>query len=69
MSSERMVMLARVFGVVAFICGIVGLLVGLIDKEWKLTVTGWFAGGTLLTALAVLMLLDVYIVAKVRTPR
>ena len=39
-------------------CGIIGLVVGLIDRSWKLGITGWFTGGTLLAVLAVAILVE-----------
>ena len=40
-------LLAKLIMVAALACGIIGLVAGLSDKEWKLGVTGWFTGGTL----------------------
>jgi hypothetical protein len=44
----------------AFVCGLVGLVIGIVDREWKLGVTGWFTGGTLLAVLAIVVLADHY---------
>ena len=44
----------------AFACGIAGLVIGIVDRTWKLGVTGWFTGGTLLAALSIAMLADSY---------
>ena len=44
----------------AFGCGIAGLVIGIVDRTWKLGVTGWFTGGTLLAALSIAMLADSY---------
>ena len=59
-TSERQTMLARSMIVGSFVCGFVGLTVGVIDRSWKLGVVGWFAGGTLLAALAISILIDSY---------
>ena len=59
-TSERQTMLARLMIVGGFVCGFVGLTVGVIDRSWKLGVVGWFAGGTLLAALAIAILIDSY---------
>ena len=42
------------------VCGVVGLVIGIVDRTWKLGVTGWFTGGTLLAVLAVAILVDAY---------
>ena len=60
MSNDWKIRGARLFGVGAFLCGLVGLVAGLVEREWRLGVTGWFMGGTLLTVLAVLLLTDAY---------
>ena len=52
--------LGRLFGLAALGCGIVGLVIGIVDRTWKLGVTGWFTGGTLLALLAVILALDEY---------
>ena len=68
MSSERKIQVARFFGVVAFGCGLIGLVVGLIEREWRMGVTGWFTGGTLLAALAMVLLVDALLEARRRQP-
>jgi hypothetical protein len=52
--------LARILTIGAFACGIIGLVIGIVDREWKLGVTGWFTGGTLLAVLAIVVLADHY---------
>jgi hypothetical protein len=52
--------LARVMIIGALACGIIGLTVGVIDREWKLSVTGWFSGGTLLAIIAISIFIDEY---------
>ena len=59
-TSKRQTYLARLMIVGGFVCGFVGLTVGVIDQSWKLGVVGWFAGGTLLAALAIAILIDSY---------
>lgn len=59
-TSKRQTILARLMIVGGFVCGFVGLTVGVIDRSWKLGVVGWFAGGTLLAALAIAILVDSY---------
>ena len=61
---ERQTLLARLMIIGASACGVVGLAVGIIDRTWKLGVTGWFAGGTLLAALAIAILVDEYLVYR-----
>ena len=52
------VWLARLMIIGAMSCGIIGLTIGLIDRTWKLGVTGWFTGGTLLAVIAIAVLVD-----------
>lgn len=51
-------LIARIGATVGFACGLVGLLAGLTDHIWKLRPIGWFTGGTLLTLIAVFVLVD-----------
>ena len=66
MSSQMKIRVARLFGVSAFACGAIGLIVGLIARTWRLGVTGWFTGGTLLALLAVALLADAYVETRNR---
>ena len=50
--------IARLAGALGFVCGVIGLVAGLTGYTWKLWPLGWFTGGTLLTLLAVFVLLD-----------
>ncbi len=68
LSSERKIRIARIFGAGAFLCGVIGLVAGLAEREWLLAVTGWFTGGTLLAVLAGLLLVDAYVEMR-RTQR
>jgi hypothetical protein len=51
-------MLARLMALVAFGCGVIGLVAGLTGHSWKLGPEGWFVGGMLLAVLGVFMLVD-----------
>ena len=51
-------MIARIGAALGFVCGTIGLLAGLTDHAWKLWPLGWFTGGTLLTLIAIYVLLD-----------
>ena len=51
-------MIARIGAALGFVCGIIGLLAGLTGHLWKLWPLGWFTGGTLLTLIAIYVLLD-----------
>ena len=53
--------MARLMMLGAVVCGIVGLVIGVVDREWRLGVTGWFTGGTLLAVLAIVILADEYV--------
>lgn len=55
---EKRTIVARVGGALGFVCGVIGLLAGLMDYTWKLGPLGWFTGGTLLTLFALLVLVD-----------
>ena len=50
--------LARLFGLGAFACGIIGLIVGIVDRSAKLGPIGWFTGGSVLALVAIILLLD-----------
>ena len=45
--------MAELMMTVAFPLGLIGLIAGMAEKEWRLTPTGWFAAGTLVAILAV----------------
>lgn len=51
-------MIARIGATLGFVCGVLGLSAGLTDHTWKLGALGWFTGGTLLTLIAVFVLVD-----------
>ena len=54
------VLMARLLMLCALACGVIGLVAGFAEKGWKLGVTGWFTGGTLLAVLAIVVLADYY---------
>ena len=58
--SQPKVILAKVIMLAALVCGVLGLIAGLTDSEWKLGVTGWFTGGTLVAVLSLVVLADHY---------
>ena len=66
MTNQWKIRIARLFVVVAFASGVIGLVVGVIEREWRLGVTGWFSGGTLLALLAVALLADAYMETRSR---
>jgi hypothetical protein len=55
---EKRTIVARIGGALGFVCGVIGLLAGLTDHTWKLGPIGWFTGGSLLTLIALLVLVD-----------
>ncbi len=55
---QRAVALMIVFG--ALVCGVIGLVAGLSDNDWKLGVNGWFTGGILGTLIGIAFLADGY---------
>ena len=57
---ELRITIARLLMLTAIACGVVGLVVGVADREWKLAVTGWFMGGTLVAVLSLVVLADEY---------
>ena len=58
LDTDQETMAARLMLVGALICGILGLVVGIIDLTWKLGSVGWFTGGGLLAIIALAMLVD-----------
>ena len=62
--AEWRLLLARVMMIGAFACGILGLVIGIVEREWRLGVTGWFTGGTLLAVLAIAVLAEHYFVSR-----
>ncbi len=61
---ELRILVARLMMLGAFVCGVIGLVAGLIDCAWKLGVTGWFTGGTMLAVLALAVLADEYFASR-----
>jgi bacteriorhodopsin len=67
---EKRTMVARVGATLGVLCGVIGLLAGLTQHSWILGPWGWFAGGSLLTLLAVYALVDGAIAfEKTRLPK
>ena len=54
------IVIARLMMLASLASGIVGLVIGIADRSWKLGVTGWFTGGILLAVLALVVLADEY---------
>jgi hypothetical protein len=63
---QQRTMMARGAAGLGFLCGVIGLVAGLLDHTWKLKVAGWFTGGALLTLLAVFALIDGALAARPR---
>ncbi len=55
---QKRTMFARIGAALGFLCGVIGLLAGLMQPVWKFGPLEWFTGGTLLTLLAVYALVD-----------
>lgn len=62
--ADMKITMARLTMVLAVACGVIGLIVGLADKSWKLGVEGWLTGGVLLAVLSVVMLADHYFATR-----
>ncbi len=58
------IVLARLVMLGALACGVLGLVAGLIERDWRLGVTGWFTGGILLAVLALVVLADEYFASR-----
>jgi hypothetical protein len=54
----KRILVGRIGAALGFVCGFIGLLAGLTGYTWKLWPMGWFTGGSLLTLIAVFLLLD-----------
>jgi hypothetical protein len=50
--------IARGAAALGFLCGVIAVLAGLTHHTWKLGSGGWLLGGSLLTLLAVFVLVD-----------
>ena len=61
---DNRILQARLLAMAAIICGIIGLIAGAVEREWRLGVTGWFTGGTLLAVLALVVLADQYFATR-----
>ena len=58
------ILLARLFAMVAFVSGSIGLVAALAEREWRLGSTGWFEGGLLVALLALVILVDEYVMTQ-----
>jgi len=58
------ILLARLFALSAFVCGFIGLVAAVAEREWRLMGSGWFGGGTLLAVLALVILVDKYVATR-----
>ena len=52
--------------ILAVACGVIGLVVGFLEREWKLGITGWFTGGTLLAAMRMAIMADEFMESRRR---
>ena len=50
--------IARICVVIAFVCGVIGLVAGWTNHLEKLLPIGWFSAGSLLTLIALFVLVD-----------
>jgi hypothetical protein len=50
--------LARYTAAIGLTCWVIGVLAGLTDHTWKLGTVGWIMSGTLLTLIAIFVLID-----------
>ena len=64
MMDKPKTLLARLFMLASIACGVIGLAAGIAEKEWLLTVTGWFTGGTLLAVLSLVTIVDEYVATR-----
>jgi hypothetical protein len=63
-AGSRRTLGGRVVAALGFVCGVLGLLGALTSHAWKLGVTGWFTGGSLLMLVALFGLIDGAIEAR-----
>ena len=68
MPQDWRLLLAKVIMLAALACGIIGLVAGFSDNEWKLTATGWFTAGTLVAVLSLVVLADHYFETRKQQP-
>ena len=54
--AEWRIHLARLLMLLAVVCGLIGLVIGIDERQWKLGVIGWLTGGTLLAVLSIVVL-------------
>ena len=57
---ELRIMFTRLMLLATFAYGIIGPVIGIVDRTWKLGVTGWFTGGKLQAMLTLVVLANEY---------
>ncbi len=57
-TEAKRTIIARVMTALVFLCGVIELPAGLAEQLWKLGAMGWFTGGALLMAIALVVLVD-----------
>ena len=62
--AEWRIHLARLLMLLAVVCGLIGLVIGIDERQWKLGVIGWLTGGTLLAVLSIVVLADQYFASR-----
>ena len=58
------ILLARLLMLGAIVDGVIGTIVGITDKTWKLGVEGWLTGGVLLAVISLVVLADEYFATR-----
>jgi len=58
LAGQKRIFVARMFSLLGFLCGVLGLLAGVLQRTWELGSLGWFAGGALLELIAMFVFLD-----------
>ncbi len=58
LAGQKRIFVARMFSLLGFLCGVLGLLAGVLQRTWELGSLGWFAGGALLELIAIFVFLD-----------
>ena len=61
MNVDMKIMMARLLMVAAAALGIIGLIAGFADREWKLGAVGWFTGATAVGVLSLVILADAFV--------
>ena len=67
MLDQWRIWLGRLVALAALACGIIGLIVGLSDDlTWKLGMQGWFAGGTVVALISIIIHMEETAAARSR---